>query len=327
MLPIRRRALLGAAFATPALASMAAAQAPWAPTRPMRMIVPFVAGGSTDVAARMIADKMGEQLGQPVIVENRGGSGGNLGGEVVAHAQPDGHTLLMGTTGLLTTNAYIYRNMGFDPAKDLAPVSMAYTSDMVIVVHPSVRATNIAEFIALAKARPGSISFGSSGHGASTHTAAELFRLAAGIDILHVPYRGSGGAMNDLIAGNIQMMLVQIAATTGAIRDGRIRALAATGPRRHPLLPDVPTLTEQGLPQATATSWGAVMATGGTPAPAIARLSAACQEALRHPVLIQRMEAAGVDPASSSAEDLAAYIVAEREKWGRVVREANIVVD
>ncbi|RVT98580.1 tripartite tricarboxylate transporter substrate binding protein [Rhodovarius crocodyli] len=328
MLPINRRALLGTALALPALSDRAQAQgSEWTPSRPMRMIVPFVAGGSTDVAARMIADRMAEQLGQPIVVENRGGSGGNLGGEMVARAPADGHTLLMGTTGLLTTNAYIYRSMGFDPAKDLAPVSMAYTSDMVIVVHPGVRANTLAEFVALAKSKPGEMSYGSSGHGASTHTAAELFKLAAGIDVQHVPYRGSGGAMNDLIAGNIQMMLVQIAATTGAIRDGRIRALAATGPQRHALLPDVPTLAEQGLPQATATSWGAVMATGGTPAPAIARLSAACQQATRNPQLIQRMEAAGVDPSGSTAEELAAYIAAEREKWGRVVREARIHVD
>jgi tripartite-type tricarboxylate transporter receptor subunit TctC len=291
------------------------------------MIVPFVAGGSTDVAARIIAEQMSERLGQPVIVENRGGSGGNIGGEMVARAAPDGHTLLMGVTGLLSTNAHIYRNMSFSPSRDLAPVGMAYTSDMVIVVPPSLPVRNLAEFIALAKARPGEMSFGSSGHGASTHTAAELFRLAAGIDMVHVPYRGSGGAMADLMSGTIQMMLVQIAATVGAVRDQRLRALAATGPQRHPLMPDVPTLAEQGYPQATATSWGAVMATAGTPAPAIARLSEALRAGIANPAAVQRMTASGVDPVASTPEELAAFITSESEKWGRVVREARITVE
>jgi tripartite-type tricarboxylate transporter receptor subunit TctC len=204
---------------------------------------------------------------------------------------------------------------------------MAYTSDMVIVVPPSLPVRNLADFVALAKARPGQMSFGSSGHGASTHTAAELFRLAAGIDLLHVPYRGSGGAMADLMSGTIQMMLVQIAATVGAVREGRLRALAATGPRRHPLMPDVPTLAEQGYPQATATSWGAVMTTAGTPPAAIARLSEALRAALANTVAIQRMTSAGVDPEASTSEELGVFIARESEKWGRVVREAGITVE
>lgn len=321
---IQRRSLLAAGAAFPLVAR---AQPAWQPSRPLRMIVPFVAGGSTDVAARLVSDAMGEKLGQPVVVENRGGSGGNIGGEMVARAPADGHTLLMGVTGLLTTNPHIYRSMGFSPSRDLAPVGMCYTSDLVIVVPLSLPAQNLAEFIALAKSRPGELSFGSSGHGASTHTAAELFKIAAGVDIQHVPYRGSGGAMNDLIAGNIQMMMIQIAGAVGAVQDRRLRALAVTGPRRHPLMPDVPTLAELGLPQATATSWGAVMATGGTPAPAIARLNEVLREALAMPTVAQRMTTAGVDPQSSTPEELAAFVASESEKWGRVVREAHIVVE
>jgi len=325
---IHRRSILAAGAALPMTAhAQPASQPAWQPTRPLRMIVPFVAGGSTDVAARIVSDQMGEKLGQPVVVENRGGSGGNIGGEIVVRAPADGHTLLMGVTGLLTTNPHIYRTMSFSPARDLAPVGMCYTSDMVIVVPASLPAQDLAGFIALAKAQPGTISFGSSGHGASTHTAAELFRLAAGIDIQHVPYRGSGAAMNDLIAGNIQMMLVQIAATVGAVQDRRLRALAVTGPRRHALMPGVPTLTELGLPQATATSWGAVMTTAGTPAPAIARLNETLREALVAPVVVQRMTSAGVDPQSSTPEELAAFLTSEGEKWGRVVREARITVE
>ena len=323
MLP--RRALLPAAVAA-TLARPALAQG-WSPDRPIRFVVPFVAGGSTDVAARVIAERMGEILGRPVVVENRGGSGGNIGGELVARAAPDGHTLLMGVTGLLTTNPHIYRSMPFDPARDLAPVSMAYTSDMVIVVPGGLPVRTLREFVAHAKARPGELSFGSSGHGASTHTAAELFRLAAGLDMVHVPYRGSGAAMNDLIAGTIQMMLIQIAGAVGQIRDGQVRALAATGPRRHPLLPEVPSVGEAGWPDATATSWGCVMAPGGTPAPVIARLNEAVVEALATPAVQRRLSGAGVDGESSTPGALAAFIAAEREKWGRVVREARITVD
>jgi tripartite-type tricarboxylate transporter receptor subunit TctC len=320
---IHRRSILAAA----ALPLAAQAQPQWQPTRPLRMIVPFVAGGSTDVAARLVSDAMGEKLGQPVVVENRGGSGGNIGGEMVVRAPADGHTLLMGVTGLLATNPHIYRTMSFSPTRDLAPVGMCYTSDLVLVVPLSLPAQNLAEFIALAKARPGEISFGSSGHGASTHTAAELFRIAAGIDIQHVPYRGSGGAMNDLIAGNIQMMMTQIASAVGAVQDRRLRALAVTGPQRHALMPQVPTLAELGFPQATATSWGAVMTTAGTPAPAVARLNEVLRQSLAMPLVVQRMTTAGVDPQSSTPEELAAFVASESEKWGRVVREAHITVE
>ncbi|MBR0670291.1 Bug family tripartite tricarboxylate transporter substrate binding protein [Neoroseomonas soli] len=322
---MHRRILLAAGLAAPF--ARAHAQAAWAPNRPIRFIVPFVAGGSTDVAARIIADRMGETLGQPVIVENRGGSGGNIGGDLVAKAPPDGHTILMGVTGLLSTNKHIYRQMAFDPDRDLAPVSMAYTADMVIVVTNRLNVRTLADFVALAKANPGKFSFGSSGHGASTHTAAELFRQQAGLDMVHVPYRGSGAAVNDLVAGNIEMMLMQIAGAAGSITAGQVTALAATGPRRHPLIPNVPSIAESGYPQAEATSWGCVMAPAGTPAPVVQRLSQSVREAIAHRPVAQRLEGAGVDGAASSPEELAAFIRAEGEKWGRVVRQAGIRVE
>jgi tripartite-type tricarboxylate transporter receptor subunit TctC len=321
---IRRRSLIAAGLAVPVLAR---AQPGWAPTRPLRFVVPYVAGGSTDIAARIIADRMSETLGQPVVVENRGGSGGNIGGDLVAKAPPDGHTLLMGTTGLLTTNQHIYPQMAFDPVRDLAPVSMAYTSDMVIVVTNRLPVRTLRDFVELAKQRPGAFSFGSSGHGASTHTAAELFKIQAGIDVVHVPYRGSGAAMNDLVSGTIEMMLVQIAATTGSIAANQIRALAVTGPQRHPLLPQVETVTEAGWPGATATSWGCVMAPAGTPPAAVARLNQAVRAAIADPAAAGRMANAGVDGQASSTEELAAFLRSETEKWGRVVREARIRVE
>lgn len=322
---MNRRILIAAGIAAPF--ARAHAQAAWAPSRPIRFIVPFVAGGSTDVGARIIADRMGETLGQPVIVENRGGSGGNIGGDIVAKAAPDGHTILMGVTGLLATNKYIYPQMAFDPERDLAPVSMAYTADMAIVVTNRLGVRTLAEFVALAKANPGKFSFGSSGHGASTHTAAELFRQQAGLDMVHVPYRGSGAAVNDLVAGNIEMMLMQIAGAAGSITAGQVTALAATGPRRHPLIPNVPSIAEAGYPRAEATSWGCVMVPAATPAPVVLRLSQSVQEAVAHPPVKQRMEAAGVDGAASSPEDLAAFLRAESAKWGAVARQAGIRVE
>ena len=322
---MNRRILIAAGLAAPF--ARAHAQAAWAPNRPIRFIVPFVAGGSTDVAARIIADRMGETLGQPVIVENRGGSGGNIGGDLVAKAPPDGHTILMGVTGLLSTNKHIYRQMAFDPDRDLAPVSMAYTADMVIVVTNKLNVRTLADFVALAKANPGKFSFGSSGHGASTHTAAELFRQQAGLDMVHVPYRGSGAAVNDLVAGNIEMMLMQIAGAAGSITSGQVAALAATGPRRHPLIPNVPSIAESGYPGAEATSWGCVMVPAGTPAPVIARLSEAVREAIAHPPVAQRLTGAGVDGVASTPDQLAAFLRSESEKWGRVVRQAGIRVE
>ncbi len=327
-MPCRRPFLLAAA---PAALLPAAAQAQpaaaWTPTRPIRLVVPFAAGGSTDVAARILAERMGATLGQPVVVENRSGSAGLIGSENVARSAPDGYSLLMGATGVLAIAPHLYANMPFNVERDLSPVSLAFASDLVISVANSMPARTLPELIALAKARPGALSYASSGAGTTTHTATELFRLAAGIELLHVPYRGSGPAMNDLIVGTVQIMVDQIAGSIGQIRDGRIRALAVTGARRHALLPEVPTVVEAGLPGAQAASWGAVMAPASTPAPVVARIAAAIHEAVEQPAVRTRMANAGADPAASTPEELATFIRAESEKWGRVVREARIRVE
>jgi tripartite-type tricarboxylate transporter receptor subunit TctC len=318
-----RRSLIAAGLAWPVAAH---AQATWAPTRPIRLVVPFAAGGSTDVAARILAERMGETLGQPVVVENRTGSAGFIGAENIARATPDGHALLMGATGLLAIAPHLYATMPFNVERDLAPVSMAFASDLVISVANVVPARTLGELVALAKARPGVLNYASSGAGTTTHAATELFRLAAGIDITHVPYRGSSLAMNDMLSGQVQILVDQIAGSIGQIRDGRIRALAVTGTERHALLPDVPTVAEAGLAGAQCSSWGAVMAPAGTPPAAIARLAAAVREAMTQPALRGRMAAAGADPAFSTPQELAAFIQAENAKWGRVVREARITV-
>ncbi|MBP0466956.1 tripartite tricarboxylate transporter substrate binding protein [Roseomonas sp. PWR1] len=318
-----RRSLIAATLFAPAVAR---AQG-WAPTRPVRFVVPFPAGGATDVVARVLGERMQETLGQPVVVENRTGAGGNVGVENVVRSAPDGTTILMGTTGTLTVNPHLYATLGFDPLRDLSPISMAFTTDHVLVVNPSVAAATAQEFLALVRAQPGRLSYGSAGSGSSTHTVPELFKLAARVDITHVPYRGSAPALNDLVAGNIQMMLDQIPSAIGQIRGGRVRALAVTGARRSALLPDVPTMAEIGLPDAQATSWGAVMAPGGLPAPIVARFNAAIADALGQQAVKDRLAAAGADGVGSSAEELAAYLRAESAKWARVVREARITVN
>jgi tripartite-type tricarboxylate transporter receptor subunit TctC len=318
---ISRRTAILASLAAPALAQ------PWAPDRPLRFIVPFAPGGATDVVARVLAEPVGARLGQTVAVENRTGAGGNVGVEAVVRAAPDGLTILMGTTGTLTINSHLYANMGFNPLTDLAPVGMAFGTDHVLIVNPAVQAQNAAEFLALVRAQPGRLSYGSGGNGSSTHTVVELFKLVAGVDIQHVPYRGSAPALNDTVAGNVQLMLDQIASALPQIQAGRVRALAVTGPRRHPALPDVPTVAEIGLAAAEATSWGAVMAPAAIPAPVRARLNTVLREGLELPAVRERLSAVGAEPLASTPEELAAYLRAETEKWGRVVREARITVN
>ncbi len=321
---LRRRHLLLAGLAAPAPARAQAAA--WAPSRPLRFVVPFPAGGATDVAARILAERLTEALGQPVVVENRTGSSGNIGMENVVRSAPDGHSLLMGTSGALMVNPHLFPNLGFDPARDLAPVSLAFTTDNALVVNPNMPAQTVAEFLALARSRPGAFSYGSAGAGSSTHMAAELFRLAAGIQVLHVPYRGSAPALNDTVAGNVQFMVDQLPSCIGQIRAGQVRALAVTGPRRSPLLPDVPTMAEAGLPGAENTSWGAALVPAGTPDAAIERLNAALREAVAVPAVRDRMAQAGADAAASSPAELAALMRREAERWGKVVREARISV-
>jgi tripartite-type tricarboxylate transporter receptor subunit TctC len=321
---MRRRPFLAALLAAPAAAR---AQPAWSPSRPVRFVVPFPPGGATDVVARVLGERMSEKLGQPVTVENRTGAGGNVGVENVVRSAPDGHAILMGTTGTLTINPHLYTNTGFNPATDLAGVSMAFATDHVLIVHPSVAAQTAQEFLALVRAQPGRLTYGSGGNGTSTHLVPELFKLVAGVDIQHVPYRGSAPALNDTVAGNVQVMLDQLPSALSMIQAGRVRALAVTGPRRSSLLPNLPTMAEIGLPAAEATSWGAVMAPAATPAPVIARLNAAIREALAEPAVAQRLAAAGADAVSSTPAELAETMRRETEKWGRVVREARITVN
>jgi tripartite-type tricarboxylate transporter receptor subunit TctC len=259
-------------------------------------------------------------------VDNRPGAGGNLGAEVVVRAAPDGHTLLMGAPGALTVNPHLYANMPFDPARDLAPVSLVFTTDHLVVVNPGVPAGSLAEFIALARARPGAISYASAGIGATTHLFGELFRLRAGVELTHIPYRGSGPAVADLVGGTVQAMFDQLPSCIGHVQAGRLRALAVTGAARNALLPAVPTAAEAGLADYVVTSWNALLVPAGTPAPIIQRLAGLVAEALALPAVRERLAPLGADPAPTSPAALGALLREESRRWGQVVREAGITV-
>jgi tripartite-type tricarboxylate transporter receptor subunit TctC len=321
---LSRRALLAA----PALILPAAAQAQaWQPSRPLRLIVPFAPGGSTDVGGRILAERMSETLGQPVVVENRTGAGGAVGIEAAARSAPDGHTLLVATNGAFTLAPHLGLMRAVDVRRELAMASQLFTSDVIVVVNPGLPVQTIAEFLAHARARPGQLSFGTSGVGTGTHIFTELFMSVAGIQMTHVPYRGSGQAMADIVNGTIQVMLDQPASSLPQVRQGRLRALATSGPRRIAVLPELPTFAEAGLAGATAQSWGAIAVPAGTPAPAIARLSEAVREAVAHRPTAERMAAAGLDAVGSTPAEMETFVAEEYERWGRVIRERNIRVE
>ncbi len=265
-------------------------------------------------------------LGQPVAVENRTGAGGAVGIEAAARAQPDGHTLLVGTTGAFTIAPHLGLMRQAGVRRELAPVSLLFTTEMIVLVHPGLPARTIQEFLAHARANPDRLSCGSSGVGTGTHIFTELFQSVAGVRMQHVPYRGSGQAMSDLVGGTIQVMLDQPASSIAQVRQGLIRALASSGPRRNPLLPGVPTFAEVGLGGATAQSWGSIMVPDGTSAPAIARLHEAVREALAHPPVGGRMAAADLDAAGGTPAELEAFIACELESWGTLIREKTIRV-
>jgi len=317
---MKRRALLAGLVAAPA-----AAQG-WAPDRPIRLVIPFAAGGSTDVTARLVAQALGERIGQPVVAENRPGAGGNIGAEAVARAAPDGHTLLMGVSGILAANKALYRTLPFDPLRDFAPVSRVAIIPNLIVVNPELPVRTLAELIAYAKARPGQVNYGSAGAGTSLHLAAALFAARAGVEMVHVPYRGGAPAATDLMAGKIQMIASPLVEVIGAVEAGQLRPLAVTTPRRSPRLPEVPTVGET-LPGFEIPLWNGILAPAGTPPAAITRLSAAIGDALRSEGLGRRLAEQGSEPAPLSPEDFASFIRAELPRWAEIVTLSGATAD
>lgn len=320
---LRWTVLVLAALVLPLATGVATAQA-W-PTKPIRIIVPYGTGGTADILARAVSPKAGELLGQPLIVENRPGAGGNLGAEVVARSAPDGYTLLFTATGLASARS-LYKRLGFDPAADFAAVVQVASIPNILVVHPSVPAANVRELVAHAKANPGKLSFASAGVGTSNHLAAELFKVTAGVDILHVPYKSAGQAMPELVSGQVQMIVDIMPSTLPQVKNGRLRALAVTSPKRSPALPELPTVAESGLPDYQFTAWLGLFAPAQVPADVVWRVNSAFLAALQAPDMKDKLAQQGAEVAANTPQEFAAFFRGESEKWLRVVREAKIPV-
>jgi tripartite-type tricarboxylate transporter receptor subunit TctC len=293
------------------------------PSKPIRFIAPFAAGGALDTLTRTIASRMQENWGQPVLVENRTGAGGNIGADIVAKAPPDGYTLVMGTIATHAINVSLYSPMPYDAVKDFAPVTIAATINNSLSVHPSVATRNVAELIQYAKANPGRLTFGSAGSGTSQHLAGELFKTMTGVDMVHVPYKGGAPAMVDLLAGQISMTFGDIPTALPHIRSGRLRSIAVTAARRSPLLPDVPTIAEQGLPGFDVSAWFGVFTTAGTPRPVVSQLNAEIARILRLPDVREKLLAVGMEPVTNSPDEFAAFVQSEIAKWARVVKASG----
>ncbi len=318
---LHRRALL----LVPLLATPTIARAQTFPERPVRLVVPFPPGGATDGSARVLAEYLSRHYGKPVVVENRPGAAGLVAGEMVARSAPDGLTWLLASAGTLAISPFLYRNLTFDPRRELAPVSMVFTTDHVMTVAPGLEARDVASFIRYAKARQRPLSFASSGNGTSLHLIGELFRLRAGLELVHAPYRGSAPAVNDLIAGVVDCMFDQLPASITQIRGGLLRALATTGPRRHPALPGVPAMAEI-LPGFEAQSWNGMVVPAGTPAPLVAQIAADIAAALADAQVQEKLAPLGADYAASSPAGMAAVIEADAARWAPVIRDAGITL-
>ena len=293
------------------------------PSRPVKLILPFPPGGGTDILGRLIGEQLAVRLGQPVVQENRGGAGGNLGAEAVARAAPDGYTLLLAAP-TLAISPTLYPKLAYDPLKDLAPIALVATVPNVMVTHPSVPARTLQEFIALAKRRPGELNFGSGGAGTSNHLGGELFNMVAGVKLVHVPYKGVNLAMQDVLAGNVQLVFIGIPAAAPHIRAGKLRALAVVAPQRSSALPDVPTAAEAGLPGFEVTTWYGVLAPAGTPRAIVERLNTELGRIMLAPELQPRLADMATEPRSGTPEAFAAYLREETAKWGKVIRDAGL---
>jgi tripartite-type tricarboxylate transporter receptor subunit TctC len=313
--------------AWPGSSMMPAAAAADYPARPVTIVVAFTPGGPSDVLARILGKTLEQRLGAPFVIENRPGAGGNIAAELVAHAAPDGYMLLNGNNSILATNAALYKTINFDPESDFAPVSLIGSQANILVVNSSVPAKTVAELIALAKANPGKYNFASSGYGAAAHLAGELFKATAKVDIVHVPYKGAAPALQDVIAGHVDMMFATAASVVGHIRDGTVQPLAVTTLKRTAVMPDIPTLDELGLKGFDAATWHGLVAPGKTPKDIIATLNRATVAALRDSAVKTQLDNLGVDVAGSTPEEFAAYIKAEIPKWTAIVKASGATLE
>jgi tripartite-type tricarboxylate transporter receptor subunit TctC len=304
------------------LAASAPAQAPW-PAKPIRLVSPFPPGAVVDTLSRTIAAPMGEILGQAVVVENKPGAGGNIGMDAVAKSAPDGYTIGMGGIAPNAINPGLYAQMPYDAARDFAPITFVARNINVLVVHPAVPAHDVRELVAYARANAGKLSYGSAGAGTSQHLAGELFKQLTGVEMTHVPYKGAGPAVADLLAGQIQLMFADISAVLAHVRAGKLRALGVTSRARSPLL-DVPTIAEQGVADFDVNAWFGLVAPAGTPRDIVLRLNDAATRALRMPAVVGRLEALGLTPAPGTPEEFGALIRSEIARWGSIVKRAHL---
>ena len=309
------------------LGSVASAQLPeWAPTKPVRIIVPIV-GSTNDVLARLVAPKLQESLGQPVVVENKGGAGGNIGADYVAKSPPDGHTLLVGYNGPLAINVTLFDKMPFDPVKDLVPITLAVTSPQYLVVNPGVPVKNVAELVALARAQPGKLSYASVSVGSASHLTMEMLKLEAGVDLTHIPYKGAAPALTDLVAGNVQAAFMVPGNVLQFAKEGRLRLIASSGAKRFPGTPNVPTLVESGYPGLVATSWIGFLAAGGTPRNIVDRYHKELAKILQSPDVRDRLTAMEFDVVAGTPEQFSAWIRSEIPRWGKVIKATGAKAD
>lgn len=294
------------------------------PSRPLRMVVPFAPGGIADLSARIVGQKMGEILGQTVVIDNRAGAGGAMGGEIVAKAKPDGYTILLCSSSVVVINPLLTANSPYDPRRDLAPISLITSSPYVLLVQPASPHSSMRDLIAAAKAKPGSINFGSAGTGSASHLVGEVFKSAANIDLTHVPYKGSGPAAIDLLSGQLQMMFDAISASLTNIKSGRLRPLGIATLKPFPLTPDIPTISDSGVPGFEGATWQGICAPAHTPNVVIQALSKAAMDAVKSPDIIQRFASLGVVGAGTSPAQFRAYIDSETARWEKAIRDAGI---
>ena len=325
--PRRRQIAVVLAAAALSAAIPAAAWAQSFPDKPLRLIVPFPAGGAADMMARGMAQRLGTELGQQVVIENRGGAGGTTAAELAARAPADGYTLFFATMGTHAINPALYAKLRYDPVKDFAPVALTHTTPRVLVVGPSVAARSVKELIALARQKPGVLSYGSAGNGSSSHLSGALFDALAGVHMLHVPYKGSAPLLTDVLAGRVDMTFDSYTVYEEQIRSGRARALAVTSRTRLSSLPDIPTLAESGLAGYDVSNWLGVMAPAHTPKPVIDKLNAALVRAMATPELRRQLTQLGIEPASSSPEEFAQLLRSEIPKWRDIVKQSGATLD
>jgi tripartite-type tricarboxylate transporter receptor subunit TctC len=326
----RLRALAGVAGLTgltlAALSGSAFAQAPF-PSKPVKIIVGFPAGGPLDAHARLLADRLGQLLGQPIIVDYKAGAGGSVGADFVAKSEPDGYTLLMANTGTMVINPAIYPKNPYQTLRDFAPIARTAMQPLALLVNPGVPANNLQEFIALAKKNPGKLNYGSAGNGGISHLVPEMFKQATGTFIVHIPYKGSAPAFTDLLGGQVQAMAESIPQAAQYVKQGKLRALAVTSRERNPALPDTPTMIEAGLKGFEVVGFYGVLAPAGTPRPVVDRLSAAFKATLETPEIRSRMVAQGADPAFLGADDFGKFLAAEMPRWAKAVKDSGARLD